>query len=1005
MRHELELRDGSSQKFWHIELSGTSHTVWWGRIGTNGQTQTKDFASEAEAKKSFDKLLRAKRAKGYADVSGAQAATAAPAPAKPAPKKAAAKAAAPATKAPAPEQDDPPPAAPASIAGAETVMALTSGDWAWATWRAPSAMVRPDPAPFDREACLARVASLRTSQGGYHVHWEQAGIPIGMTEEEALFWVAAFTAGIGRKLKPRDAAKRLASAEPLDGGDALLERVKKAFAESGEGVGSVVFRPLAALFTSEALFRFTQATYQPGRNLSAGWQTSTMVLQGYREEVLPYVPAADRAALRSSLTIPTSFTWASFYDRPPFELFAGAMVGHPDIAAIVASIPDGHYGGDDWTDHYHQPQLLCFGLPSPDDLLREMKRLRLSLKRPDHVRAWLAHFETSGHDFARASIQAIKNKDDANALTDALGLAIAPETAPAMLALKYESKATLSAGAWLDAHPEHAVAGLVPVAHKSGRLADLAVEHLRALKAKGWGEAIAHAAEAASASRVIRDVVEWTPKHYRPMAARPAWLADALAAFEPPKKAKKLPAWLDLATLPPLVVADEQLDEEAAATVLAASMASSLDDPPALLRELRAHGDADALDAFAWKIFDAWLAADAPSKERWALDAVGFLGGDASVLRLTPMVRAWPGESQHKRAVQGLDVLRAIGSDLALMQIHGIAQKLKFKALKQAAREAMDAIASARSMTRDELEDRIVPDCDLDERGTRVLDFGPRQFRVVLDEDMKPAITDESGKPRKDLPKPGAKDDPALAAASVAAWKLLKKQLKDVVAIQGPRLELAMATGRRWDPKAFELLLVRHPLMTSFVKRLVWAGYDAKGALVRTFRVTPEGTYADERDDETTLDGVAAVGLVHAYHLDEASAAAWGGVLADYEIVQPFAQLGRPLYGLEPGEAKAQKLVRFAGTKLSAAGLVGKLERAGWLRGIPEDAGVFYQHFKPFWAAEVTAIARYEGVPVGYMVDWDDQSIDEVFFVAGAYTPDTYPWKSTPCRSARSIPW
>ena len=52
--------------------------------------------------------------------------------------------------------------------------------------------------------------------------------------------------------------------------------------------------------------------------------------------------------------------------------------------------------------------------------------------------------------------------------------------------------------------------------------------------------------------------------------------------------------------------------------------------------------------------------------------------------------------------------------------------------------------------------------------------------------------------------------------------------------------------------------------------------------------------------------------------------------------------------------------------------------------------------FKPFWAAEVTAIARYEGVPVGYMVDWDDQSIDEVLFVAGAHTPDTYPWRSKP---------
>ena len=36
----LEYRDGSSNKFWRIELAGTSHTVTFGRIGTTGQTKT-----------------------------------------------------------------------------------------------------------------------------------------------------------------------------------------------------------------------------------------------------------------------------------------------------------------------------------------------------------------------------------------------------------------------------------------------------------------------------------------------------------------------------------------------------------------------------------------------------------------------------------------------------------------------------------------------------------------------------------------------------------------------------------------------------------------------------------------------------------------------------------------------------------------------------------------------------------------------------------------------------
>ena len=44
------------------------------------------------------------------------------------------------------------------------------------------------------------------------------------------------------------------------------------------------------------------------------------------------------------------------------------------------------------------------------------------------------------------------------------------------------------------------------------------------------------------------------------------------------------------------------------------------------------------------------------------------------------------------------------------MLLSGIAEKVKFKALQQRAREAMDEIAAAKGMTKAELEDRIVPD-------------------------------------------------------------------------------------------------------------------------------------------------------------------------------------------------------------------------------------------------------------------------------------------------------
>ena len=63
----LTFSEGSSNKFWTIELDGSSHTVTFGRVGTAGQTKTKDFANDAAARKSFEKLVAEKLKKGYLD--------------------------------------------------------------------------------------------------------------------------------------------------------------------------------------------------------------------------------------------------------------------------------------------------------------------------------------------------------------------------------------------------------------------------------------------------------------------------------------------------------------------------------------------------------------------------------------------------------------------------------------------------------------------------------------------------------------------------------------------------------------------------------------------------------------------------------------------------------------------------------------------------------------------------------------------------------------------------
>jgi len=63
----LEFEEGNSSKFWRARVEGKTLYVNYGKIGSNGQTQVKDLADPAAAKKEYDKLVAEKRKKGYVE--------------------------------------------------------------------------------------------------------------------------------------------------------------------------------------------------------------------------------------------------------------------------------------------------------------------------------------------------------------------------------------------------------------------------------------------------------------------------------------------------------------------------------------------------------------------------------------------------------------------------------------------------------------------------------------------------------------------------------------------------------------------------------------------------------------------------------------------------------------------------------------------------------------------------------------------------------------------------
>ncbi|MEU9579022.1 DUF4132 domain-containing protein [Streptomyces chilikensis] len=521
---------------------------------------------------------------------------------------------------------------------------------------------------------------------------------------------------------------------------------------------------------------------------------------------------------------------------------------------------------------------------------------------------------------------------------------------------------------WLRRHGEAAAPLLAPDAVGPAGKARTAAEHaLRLLAGQLGTEAVVGRVLAVHGEEAAGIVEE-------ALAADP--LVNALPARMPAPC-----AWADPALLPQILLADGSgaLPAEAVRHVVTMLQLSKPGDLYPGVPVLQERCEARSLAEFAWALFEAWRFNGMPAKDTWPLHTLGVFGDDDTVRRLTPVIRAWPGESAHHRAVEGLGVLAAVGTDVALTHLHGIAQRVPFKALKKRAQEKIEEVAEGLGLTGEQLADRLVPDLGLSADGSTVIDYGPRRFTVGFDEQLRPYVLDGDGKRRKALPAPGVKDDPELAAAERKRFATLKKEVRTLASDQVRRLEAAMVSGRSWTAAEFRELLVAHPLMWHLVRRLVWLG-DHDGATT-SFRVAEDRTFADAHDDGWTLPDDAAVRLAHPLHLG-AGLARWAELFADYEILQPFPQLGRPVHTLTEEEADGHRLTRFEGVTVPVGKVLG-LTKRGWERGTPQDNGVERWISKRLPGDRYLVVQLEEGIAVGMTDQFPDQPLGEVWLDDG----------------------
>ncbi|MCB9614255.1 MAG: DUF4132 domain-containing protein [Sandaracinus sp.] len=463
------------------------------------------------------------------------------------------------------------------------------------------------------------------------------------------------------------------------------------------------------------------------------------------------------------------------------------------------------------------------------------------------------------------------------------------------------------ASRWLHRFPEAAIAGLLPAALGEKNARRWAAERaLRLLVRDGHEERIRARAKELGKRGVagLDELLGWDP------------LSDC------PKKPPKLSArYRPEVLLRPTTREGTPLPLEAVRHLDEMLAFSPIDPPYAGLEVVAEALDARSLAEHAWSLARAWETSGARKTDDWMMRSLVHLADDQVVRRMTPAL---------KNALV-IEVLVAIGTDAAAMELATVGARGGAGAQREAAENALDRLAEARGIHRDRLDEQLTPTLGLDPDGSLALDYGARTFRIVFDEHLVPRVRAEDGAESTSLPRTRKGDDAEKVAKARERWDELREDLGAIADFRIQALQRAMLSGSTWSLEELESAWVHHPLMTHLARRMVFVALR-EGEKPQTFRIAEDGTYAGVDHEPVSLAPDARIGVPHALRWPDDSRDAWIETLVDYEIVQPFAQLAREAPAVDESmRAQARiSIPRADAEHVDYLGWMRRLTSCGW---------------------------------------------------------------------------
>ena len=236
----------------------------------------------------------------------------------------------------------------------------------------------------------------------------------------------------------------------------------------------------------------------------------------------------------------------------------------------------------------------------------------------------------------------------------------------------------------------------------------------------------------------------------------------------------------------------------------------------------------------------------------------------------------------------------------------------KDKRIKMAANEALELISQKEGMTRDELNDILVPDFNFQMDRTKIFTYGDKRIKIELDIakiPQKVILYDENNnKEIKSFPKVSKKRniDNEILEEYKRELKYIKKQLKEISSVQRNNLLKALFTQRKWKAEKWKEIFIKNPIMQKFAIFLLWKEIDEKNNTVSTFRYTENNIFESINEKEYQLNQNNFVNLLYFPELKEEEREYWKMYFNNKKILQPINQINIPFYKLT--EEKKEKI-------------------------------------------------------------------------------------------------